>query len=235
MLLQNPLLTEAAGEDDLTMANALLAAHGPQQIAAAFVKLYRAQLPAPEDISEAPQELHRSKGPSEQRRDQARKHGKPESQMPRDSRPVQHGHAHKDQPRTPHKERGPREPMGALANGPWFLLNVGRERNADPKWLLPEICRQGEVTKADIGAIRVYDRETRFQVDTKVAEKFAALVAARQKGGVRIFPAPGNHGDASPPRPDHKIGPKAGDKPGFEPGKKPRWKGKKKFAHSKPA
>ena len=53
-LLQNPMLTEASGEDDLDMANALLAAHGAQQIAAAFVKLYRAQLPAPEDISEAP-------------------------------------------------------------------------------------------------------------------------------------------------------------------------------------
>ena len=126
-------------------------------------------------------------------------------------------------------------------------MNVGRERNADPKWLLPEICRQGDVTKQDIGAIRVYDRETRFQVDAAVAEKFAALVAARQKGGVRIFPAPGNHGDASPPK-----NPQAGEpqnsaphararkrsiakKPPATPHappdtktrEKPRWKGKK--------
>ena len=76
---------------------------------------------------------------------------------------------------------------GAMANGVWFRLNVGRERNADPKWLLPEICRQGGVTKADIGAIRVHDAETRFQVDARVAGDFAERVAARQKGGVRIF------------------------------------------------
>ena len=143
--------------------------------------------------------------------------------------------------------------MGALANGPWFLLNVGRERNADPKWLLPEICRQGDVTKADIGAIRVYDTETRFQVDAKVAEKFATLVAGRQKGGVRIFPAPGNHGDQSPPRHKKPADP-SGEKPVYEkpagekhagkpaeapraPREKPRWKGnkgKKNFGRPKP-
>jgi hypothetical protein len=33
----------------------------------------------------------------------------------------------------------------------WFRLNVGREKNADPKWLIPLICRQGHVTKQDIG------------------------------------------------------------------------------------
>ena len=74
-------------------------------------------------------------------------------------------------------------------------MEVGRERNADPKWLLPEICRQGEVTKRDIGAIRIFDTETRFEVDPAVAEKFAANVAARKKGGIRIFPAP----DGPPP------------------------------------
>ncbi len=41
---------------------------------------------------------------------------------------------------------------------------MGRERKADPKWLLPEICRQGDVTKKEIGAIKVFDTETLFQV-----------------------------------------------------------------------
>jgi ATP-dependent RNA helicase DeaD len=82
-----------------------------------------------------------------------------------------------------------------MSDGVWFKITVGRERNADPKWLLPEICRQGEVSKQDIGTIRVYDTETRFEVSARAAERFAALVAARKKGGVRIFPAP----DGSPP------------------------------------
>lgn len=76
-----------------------------------------------------------------------------------------------------------------MTDGVWFRLNVGRERKADPKWLLPEICRQGELTKKDIGAIKVFDTETLFQVDAKIAEKFAALVSERKKGGVRIMPA----------------------------------------------
>ena len=147
------------------MANALLAAHGPQSIAAAFVKLYRAQLPAPEEMSEIPRHETRA-------REQHSKGSHP--------KPV-------SADRTREK---PRPPRGGMSDGVWFKITVGRERNADPKWLLPEICRQGEVAKKDIGAIRVYDTETRFEVAANVAEKFAALVEARKKGGVRIFPAP---------------------------------------------
>ena len=83
-----------------------------------------------------------------------------------------------------------------MTDGVWFRLNVGRERKADPKWLLPEICRQGEITKKDVGAIRVFDTETLFQVDAKVAERFSALVSERKKGGVRILPAPDQSGES---------------------------------------
>jgi ATP-dependent RNA helicase DeaD len=165
-LLQSAILTEPGTDDDLAMADALLAAHQPRDIAAAFVKMYRAQLPSPEDVSE----------------------------------PIA---ARSEHPRTPHKKErhaksdrpdrareNPKPSSNEMANGVWFKLTVGRERNADPKWLLPEICRQGEITKRDIGAIRVYDTETRFEVDQSVAEKFATKVAAREKGGIRIFPAP---------------------------------------------
>jgi ATP-dependent RNA helicase DeaD len=200
-LLQDPILTEPASEEDAAMADALLAAHAPRALAAAFVKLYRAQLPAPEDISEPPAQAHRE----------------PRGAKPAYDRSGSGDHA----PRPGRDDRRPARkdapsPTGVIANGPWFLLNVGRERNADPKWLLPEICRQGEITKQDIGAIRVYSNETRFQVDARVAEKFTALVAARQKGGVRIFPAPGNSGEQSPPKASQAapVEKKAG-KPGF--------------------
>ncbi len=83
-----------------------------------------------------------------------------------------------------------------MTDGVWFRLNVGRERKADPKWLLPEICRQGELTKKDIGAIKVFDTETLFQVDAKIAEKFASLVAERKKGGVRIMRAQDQSGES---------------------------------------
>jgi ATP-dependent RNA helicase DeaD len=205
-LLQSAILTEPGTEDDLAMADALLAAHQPRDIAAAFVKMYRAQLPSPEDVSEPVQT-----------RSEPRKHHEPGA------------HKKRERPDNAHHERTHDKPKSSprtMQNGVWFKLTVGRERKADPKWLLPEICRQGEITKRDIGAIRVYETETRFEVDSSVAEKFAANVAARAKGGVRIFPAPdglpaeGGVG-APPPRP-HRDSEKHVPKPH---GGKPKHKG----------
>lgn len=68
----------------------------------------------------------------------------------------------------------------------WFRINIGRDRNADPRWLLPLICRAGGVTKSEIGAIRVDDRETRFQIVTTVADQFdhAARTAKKKEGQI---------------------------------------------------
>jgi ATP-dependent RNA helicase DeaD len=59
----------------------------------------------------------------------------------------------------------------------WFSLSLGRRHRADPKWLVPLICRMGGVEKRDIGAIRIFDRETKFEIDAGLAAHFAALVA----------------------------------------------------------
>ena len=56
----------------------------------------------------------------------------------------------------------------------WFRINIGRANNADPRWMLPMICRLGRITKRDIGVIRILDRETRFEIAEPVAGKFAA-------------------------------------------------------------
>jgi ATP-dependent RNA helicase DeaD len=179
-LLQNAILTEPGSEDDLAMADALLAAHPPRAVAAAFVKLYRAQLPAPEEISDVAESRHEARGPRE-----------------RNAKP-----ARADGPRAQRSHEPPKAHPNAIAGGVWFKITVGRGRNADPKWLLPEICRQGEISKKDIGAIRVYETETRFEVRPEAAAEFAALVAERKKGGVRIFPAPdGNEGYRPPAAP----------------------------------
>ncbi len=72
----------------------------------------------------------------------------------------------------------------------WFRMNVGRARNADPRWLIPIICRRGHVTKKEIGIIRISDRETRFEIARHVADRFA-VAAARpdaEDASVRIEP-----------------------------------------------
>ena len=50
------------------------------------------------------------------------------------------------------------------------------------------ICRRGHVTKFEIGAIRVFDAETRFEIVSKVAERFDAATAGSQEDGLRITP-----------------------------------------------
>ncbi len=55
----------------------------------------------------------------------------------------------------------------------WFRINVGRKGNADPKWLLPLICRRGGVTKNDVGAIRITADETFVGIAAKAAKDFA--------------------------------------------------------------
>ena len=64
----------------------------------------------------------------------------------------------------------PHEPLtkGAI----WFSVNVGRSRNADPRWLLPLICRRGGVFKADIGKIQIMAEETRFEISSEAATRF---------------------------------------------------------------
>ena len=69
-----------------------------------------------------------------------------------------------------------RAPQRGAGNSAWFRIPVGRRKNADPKWLIPLICRLGEVTKAEIGAIRIFDTDTRFEIAEAAAHQFAAKV-----------------------------------------------------------
>jgi ATP-dependent RNA helicase DeaD len=63
---------------------------------------------------------------------------------------------------------------------------VGRNSNADPKWLIPMICRRGHVTKKDIGQIRIFDRETKFEITREAVDRFKAAVASAPGEPIRI-------------------------------------------------
>ena len=58
----------------------------------------------------------------------------------------------------------------------WFRMNIGRTNNADPRWLLPLLCRRGHITKREVGAIRIFDRETRFEIPREIAGRFASAL-----------------------------------------------------------
>ena len=79
----------------------------------------------------------------------------------------------------------------------WYRMNIGRSQNADPRWILPLICKRGHITKAEVGAIRIGAGETRFQVPRAIAKRFDQAVKAsasadgEDESGVRIEPADG--------------------------------------------
>jgi len=176
-LLADPILTETATEEDLTLGRLLLEKSPPEVIAAALIRLHRAKLPAPEDLFDPGE----ARGGASAGRDRDRDRG------PRDDRP--------------RPERAPRDsyPRGD-SDGVWFRIPVGRNSNADPKWLLPMICRRGHVTKKDIGQIRIFDRETKFEIARDAVDRFKAAVASAPGEPIRIEAAgaPGSktHADA---------------------------------------
>jgi ATP-dependent RNA helicase DeaD len=75
----------------------------------------------------------------------------------------------------------------------WFRMDVGRRQNADPRWILPLLCRRGHITRNEIGAIRIGANETQFQVPRAIAGKFAAALTrtagAEDGGDIHIEPS----------------------------------------------
>ncbi|MBX3476514.1 MAG: DEAD/DEAH box helicase [Brevundimonas sp.] len=91
----------------------------------------------------------------------------------------------------------------------WFRINLGREKNADPKWLLPLICRLGHVTKRDIGAIRIFERDTKFEITRSAVERFTQAIQAPAEDGVKIEPTVA-------PAPRERTAPPRGNRPPFK-------------------
>ena len=176
-ILANAALAEAPAGEELALAQALLARQNPEAIAAALIRLTRARLPEPAEVTI-----------------QA-------ALPPRPALP------------TRAEPRPRRAPGGEMA---WFRAPVGRKNNADPKWLIPIICRVGGITKQEIGAIRIFDRETKFEIAAEAAARFAAAAAA---SGEEMVLSPSS---APGPGPVRDPGPRpAKMKPQRPPGAKP--------------
>jgi ATP-dependent RNA helicase DeaD len=108
------------------------------------------------------------------RREQAREHERaPRRDERREPERDDRREERRDDRRDDRRERGAREP---LEPGAWFTINVGRYKNADPKWLIPLLCRRGGITKRDIGKIQILARETRVEIAPGVSDRFAEAV-----------------------------------------------------------
>jgi ATP-dependent RNA helicase DeaD len=124
----------------------------------------------------------------------------------------------------------PQGPRPGFEESVWFRMDVGRRDNADPRWILPFLCRRGHITKSEIGAIRIAADETLFEVPRAVAGRFMAAIKRTALAGkdgeqdVRVEPAEG----APPSNPRGERRPMAHDgrqRPAGPPRRKPPRRG----------
>ena len=176
-MLKDALFAEETTPEDLMLAQALLAERSAEDIAAALARLYRARLPSPEDIIDPGE--HRSRS----REDRGREQGQPGAAR-RGSRA-----GPRSKPRNPSSKPSARHVMGE--GSVWFRASIGSRKNAEARWLLPMICRRGGIDKTDIGAIRVMDTTTEFEISARAAESFAVKLRRPDKeDNIRIEPLP---------------------------------------------
>jgi len=130
---ESEMLSEPLTEDEQAFAAELVARHGAEQTAAAFLRLYRAGRSAPEELLDT--------GP-------------------------------------PERENQERNVRDDFKDSVWFRLSVGREQNAEPRWLLPMLCRGGNLTKGDIGAIRIQATEAFVELRADCVDRFVEAIGA---------------------------------------------------------
>ena len=152
---------------------------------------------SPEDIAAALVRAHRSRLPEPEELIDGRRGGETRAEGARDE--------------------GPRR---GFEDTVWFRMDVGRRDNADPRWILPLLCRRGHITKNEVGAIRIAATETMFEIPRAVADRFIEAIERTARGdpegegAVRFAPYQGNPRDvardnrrAGPPPPRHKPKP----------------------------
>lgn len=129
-LLSDPLWDQPPSEEEASFAARLLDQQTPEQIAAAYLRLFQARHAAPEELS------------------------------PPDAKP----------PARAERSFGPSK---------WFSLSVGHKDRAEARWLLPLLCRSGNLEKSAIGAIRVQESETFVEIAEAAGVKLAAQLTGQ--------------------------------------------------------
>ena len=118
-------------EDSVTeVAAKLVDTYSPEQIATAYVQLFRQKHSAPEELSEV---------------------------------------AASDE----------RKPFGPSV---WFSVEGGRAVGAEPRQLLPMLCRLGNLTREDLGAIRIQPTDSFFEVRESAVDGFLKALGAAMTG-----------------------------------------------------
>ncbi|SLN45762.1 ATP-dependent RNA helicase DeaD [Aquimixticola soesokkakensis] len=82
-----------------------------------------------------------------------------------------------------------REARERASFGPskWVSMSIGRMKGAEPRWLMPMICRAGDIDKTVIGAIRIRYDETFVEIHESAIDGFwKAIGDGKIEDGVEV-------------------------------------------------
>ncbi|MGJ8612108.1 MAG: DEAD/DEAH box helicase [Octadecabacter sp.] len=127
----------------------------------------------------------------------------------------------------------PAKPRAAFGKSVWYSLPGGRDAGAEPRRLLPMICKMGNITKDDIGAIRIQPNESYIEVRESAVKTLTDALGGDmtlENGAplTRVANAPSFERG-----PKKEFKPREGGKPAYK-GDKPAYKAKDKSDY-KPA
>ena len=169
-LLASEVLQSPPDEAEADLANALLVKYGADHLAAAIVRLTRANDSAPEILQDPG--AQNTKPPGRDTYD-------PDRNFPRE----------------PRREHGGRRGSD-FPDGQWIKLGVGRKKKADPKWLIPMLCKSGGFSRNSIGAIRIGSDATFVELKPEAAARLMEAAGERQIIDKSIWVGPSEAPDA---------------------------------------
>ena len=149
-VMAHAALEGGIADNEADIVEALMSRFEPHQLATAFVRLAREGQALPEDL--------RDPG---------------EVSTPRDLPPGRDRGERGE-------SRGPRGRGPDFENGVWVSLGVGRRQSADPKWLVPMLCKSGGFSRSDIGVINISPSETHVELRPDAADKLMDRAGEQQ-------------------------------------------------------
>ena len=62
----------------------------------------------------------------------------------------------------------------------WFELSVGRDDTAEPRWLVAMLCKAGNLSKRDIGSIKIQPKVTNIEISEETSAALKELASNRK-------------------------------------------------------
>ena len=97
-------------------------------------------------------------------------------------------------------------PPENFEGGVWVSLSIGRALSAEPRWLIPMLCKNGGITKRQIGSIKIQQHETLVEIDAASIDGFFARIGkdGHIEKSIRVTRLDGAPSQRQEPRPEQR-------------------------------